>query len=94
MGMKPLVKTGFICRKGRRWKEGSSQTRRFQGKDLFAGDSFFLTSILRKDSSMLQDMSWRLYVLFMRFFKYRPPGIARRALSRMLRVAAGFGEEG
>jgi len=49
---------------------------------------------VRKDNTMLQDMSWRLYVLFMRFFKYRPPGIARRALSKMLRVAADFGEEG
>lgn len=49
---------------------------------------------VRKDNTMLQDMSWRLYVLFMRFFKYRPPGIARRALSRMLRIAADFGEEG
>jgi hypothetical protein len=43
---------------------------------------------------MLQDMSLRLCVLFMRFFKYRPPGIAKRALSKMLRVAADFGEEG
>ena len=92
--MKPLVETGFISRKGRRWKERSKQARRFRGEDSFAGDSFFLTSVLRKDSSMMQDMSWRLYVLFMRFFKYRPPGIARRALSRMLRVAARFGEEG
>ena len=43
---------------------------------------------------MLQDVSWRLFVLCMRFFKYRPPGIARRALNKMLRVAADFNEEG
>ncbi len=43
---------------------------------------------------MLQDVSWRLYVLFMKFFKYRPPGIARRALSKMLRLAADHREEG
>jgi len=30
----------------------------------------------------------------MRFFKYRPPGIARRALSKMLRLAADYREEG
>ncbi len=43
---------------------------------------------------MLQDVSWRLYVLFMKFFKYRPPGIARRALSKMLRLATDHREEG
>jgi len=42
---------------------------------------------------MLQDVSWRVYVLFMKFFKYRPPGIARCALNKMLSLAAGSREE-
>lgn len=94
MEMKPLVGRAYSLRKGRRWKQESRQSRTLQVNGSHTADLFFLSSILIKDDSMLQDMSWRLYVLFMRFFKYRPPGIAKRALSRMLRIAADFREEG
>ena len=85
---------GLYSHSERRWKKEWRRIHFLRGKDSCLLRTSYSTLIGWKDNPMLQNMSWRLFVLFMRFFKYRPPGIARRALNRMLRVAADFREEG